>query len=299
VSGLAFSPDGEFLATASALGQVRLWSPATGRPVSSPVTALAGHGTTGPHDLAISPDGKVLALVYWNNSGGDPPGFTVQLRNLATGRPVGSPLRADTGRNNGVNGVAFSPDGRLLATADSNGTVELWNLASGKLAAALGADAGSEVNGVAFSPDGKLLASGYNDGTVRLWNPATGRPAGVLPADSEPGGNVRGLAFSPDGKLLATVHDDGTLRLWNPATKQPVGFPVTADPGGGLIGLAFSADGKLLATSDDNTGGDTVRIWSASALADPYAALCAAVGAPSGNQWKQDAPGEPFPRVCP
>ena len=65
-----------------------------------------------------------------------------------------------------------------------------------------------------------------------------------------------------------------------------------------MIEVALSADGKLLATSDDNTGGDTVRIWSASALADPYPALCAAVGAPSGRQWKRYAPGEPFPRVC-
>jgi WD40 repeat protein len=298
VTDLAFSPDGEFLATASALGPVRLWSAATGQPVSSPVTALAGHGTTGAHALAISPDSKLLAAVRWDSSGGGPPGFTVQLWNLATGRPVGSPLRADTGPNNGVNGVAFSPDGRLLATADANDTVELWNLASGKLVADLGADADSLVDGVAFSPDGKLLASGYDDGTVRLWDPATVRPAGVLPADSGPGGNVRALAFSPDGKLLATVHDDGTLRLWNPATGRPAGFPVTADAYGSVRGVAFSADGKLLATSDDNTGGDSVRIWSASALADPYAALCAAVGAPSGSQWKRYAPGEPFPRAC-
>jgi WD40 repeat protein len=298
VSDLAFSPDGEFLATASALGPVRLWSPATGQPVSSPVTALTGNGATSAHALAISPDSKLLAAAQWDDSGGGPPGFTVRLWNLATGRPVGSRLRADTGPNNGVNEVAFSPDGRLLATADSNDTVELWNLAAGKLVGDLEADGSSGVNGVAFSPDGKLLASADDDGTVRLWDSATGRLAGVLPADREPDGNVRGLAFSPDGELLATVHDDGTLRLWNPATRKPVGFPVAADAGGRLTGVAFSADGKLLATSDDNAGDDTVRTWSASALVHPYAALCAAVGAPTPGQWKQYAPSEPFPKVC-
>ena len=109
---------------------------------------------------------------------------------------------------------------------------------------------------------------------------ATARPAGY-PAGwhREPAVTCGGWGFSPDGKLLATVHDDGTLRLWNPDTEQPVGFPVTADAGGNVIGVAFSPDGKLLATSDDNTGGDTVD-GVAPALADPHAALCAAVGRP-------------------
>src|SRR6202030_4137330 len=78
----------------------------------------------------------------------------------------------------GVNGVAFSPDGKLLATADGDGTVGLRDPATGQAAGApLPAETGPEsyVNEVAFSPDGKLLASADGDGTVRLWNPATGQ----------------------------------------------------------------------------------------------------------------------------
>ena len=157
-----------------------------------------------------------------------------------------------------VDGVTISPDGTLLVSAETDGTVRLWHTATGRPCRPLPADPGGFVNGVAFSPDGTLLASADNDGTVRLWNPATGRPAGpTIHADS--GGSVNWVAFSPDGTLLASADDDGTVRLWNPATGQPAGPTIHADSGGGVNGVAFNQDGTLLASADDD---GTVRLWN-------------------------------------
>jgi WD40 repeat protein/transcriptional regulator with XRE-family HTH domain len=167
--------------------------------------------------------------------------------------------------NLGVNAVAFSPDGKLLAAAQANGYVRLWNPVTGQpVGAPLLASTSpqSYVAAVAFSPDGKLLASAGDDGTVRLWNPVTGQPVGApLIASTGPGNYVHGVAFSPDGTLLASADGDGTVRLWNPSTRQPVGSPLPADPGVDVVAVAFSPDGKLLASAGDD---GTVRLWNPS-----------------------------------
>ena len=162
-----------------------------------------------------------------------------------------------------VYAVAFRPDGKLLASADADGTVRLWNPVTRRaVGPPLHATARHGVYGVAFSPDGKLLASAGGDGTVRLWDPATGRRVGkTLHASGRTTARygVRAVAFSPDGKLLASAGADGTVRLWNPATGQPVGAPLHASAQWGVFGVAFSPNGKLLASA----GGDgTVRLWN-------------------------------------
>ena len=120
-------------------------------------------------------------------------------------------------------GVVFSPSGTLLAAGGGDGTVRLWNPATGQPVGAPLRATSSTVYGapaVAFSPNGTLLATGELDGTVRVWNPAADRPVGApLQTGSGPDGGVIGVAFSRSGKLLASVSLDGTVRLWNMATQ--------------------------------------------------------------------------------
>jgi WD40 repeat protein len=153
--------------------------------------------------------------------------------------------------------VAFSPDGKVLASGGADAKIIFWDPATGKQARSF-AGHPDTVNGIAFSRDGKLLASAGQDGTIRLWETATGRERPWTKNHENPQ-NLNSVAFSPDGTMLASGGQSNDVRVWDVTTgKELRCFPGTS--GAYILVVAFSPDGKYLAAARTNK----VDLWEVS-----------------------------------
>ncbi len=273
VQSVAFSPDGQMLASGSWDSTIRLWNPNTAQQKN----LLIGH--TNIVSVAFSPDGQTLVSGSWDRS--------IRLWQTHTGKLK----RTLPTQKGSVASVTFSPDGSTLASAGAYQTILLWNTTTWQVERELAGHT-ELVEVVMFSQNGEMLASASRDQTIRLWDPHTGKQIRTLPATSP----VNRLAFSPDGGTLASGSWDKTIRLWDPHTGKlkrtlpnqgswvnPVAFspdggtlvignrgislwdietgeykkPLAEDIGDAVC-LAFSPDGDTLASG---SGNGTVRLW--------------------------------------
>jgi WD40 repeat protein/predicted Ser/Thr protein kinase len=274
VQGIRFSPDGQYVATSSTEGIVKIW------PVSPlpDFLSLEGHSQT-VWTAAFSPDGSRVATGsldqtarIWDATNG------ALLRTFVVRFPVVS--------------LAFSHDGQRLVTVGPDNAACIWDLQNSdatsenppgfgvrQSSAALGAGPNSEqetaekepgdwrsprllsghtraVMAVAWSPDDRWIATGGKDRTAKIADANTGAARLTLVGHSD---SVSAVAFTPDGKVLATGSADGTARLWSTSSAQCL--HVLTNHSGAVLSLAFSPDGHLLATGSAD---GSARLWETS-----------------------------------
>jgi len=184
--------------------------------------------------VAFSPSGATLAIASER----------VCLWNIAATRCT------STFGNANAYSLAFSPDDKTLAVADSSGGTYLWNVATSSQTATFIDPKGLGAYSVAFSPDGQTLAVGYPNGRTYLWNIATRKVMFTFPAPVTTKG-VSSVAFTQDGTILAVGDRNGRAYLWNVHTRNLL-FTLGNSGSKDVMSVAFSPDGKLLVAGDDN-----------------------------------------------
>ncbi len=273
----SFSPNSQYVATAGADNQVKIWEVDSGRlwktlsghrghafsarfspnnrqvvttggyraqiwevSTGSQIRTLIGH-TQRTHSAAFSPDGKVIVTTSEDG--------TAKLWDAQNGQEI----RTIDISDDGVYEAVFSPNGRTVAIGGKNGLLGLWNVATGRQIRTFDGHSRA-ITSVCFSPDGKLLATASIDNTARIWEVASGRLLRTLQ-----GNEVREARFSPDGQYLVTANAGGEAKIFRVQDGRQIMTVEHSSPATRVFSATFSPNAKYIVTAGDDR---TAKIWS-------------------------------------
>lgn len=255
INNLLLTPDGKTLVSNEAAGTVSVWDLATGKMLRQFPGALFSE-----RHIALSSDGKLVAICHRE---------AIHMCDLASGKEIRRLAHAN------ATGVAFSPNGKILAAAGNANDIHVWNLSTGKKIAKLPWERGNFYSAIrlAYTPDGKTLIAGQRfDSKIGLWDVASGKKRQELDAK---GGPIYCFALSSDGSLLATGGRQGGAPLWDVKTGQLI-RKLPTESGKGCTEVAFSSDGKCLAAvesdliSSEPKDRNCIHIWDIAADKELY-----------------------------
>jgi hypothetical protein len=241
VNSVIFTPDGNTLISGGSDRLINLWRVSDGTLLQTLNTNAAFVHESSIESLSITPDASLLASCSYK---------IVQLWKLPSGA-----MQTLNGHTDWVVGVAFSPDGKILASASFDTSVKIWRASDGALLQTIPGVAQQRC--VAFSPDGSLLAIGGGEKTVRLFRTSDWTLVKTLTGHTQ---DIYAIAFSPDGTMIASGGYDQTVKLWNVGEGT---LRYTFDGNGGNVyGVAFTPDSSEVAYTDGE--GNTIRVYRTS-----------------------------------
>jgi WD40 repeat protein len=279
VTSVSWSPDGQYVTSASDDHTVDVWEATTGRHILT----YDGHGDEvlfvawSPDGVAIASGGRDETVQVWEAATGKKllsyKRHTHQVYTLAwapNGKRIasggfdqtaqvwdavsGELLVTYRGHSECVNGLAWAPNGKRIATASDDATVQVWDVARGQELVTYRGHA-EAVWPAVWSPDGRYIASGAEDSTAQVWEAATGKRVLTYTGHT---GEVLTLAWSPSGKYIASGGADETVQIWDAATGNLL-FTYR-EHAFNVWSVAWSPDGRLIASA---AGDNTVRVWQA------------------------------------